>query len=47
MGYSSKDKKPFEELELIPDAEIEVIQFLGKPENEKYKEMFSITNLGT
>jgi O-acetyl-ADP-ribose deacetylase (regulator of RNase III) len=37
MGYSSKDKKPFEELGLIPDAEKEVIEFLNKPENELYK----------
>ncbi len=27
-GYSSKDKKPFEELELIPDYENEVIEYL-------------------
>jgi O-acetyl-ADP-ribose deacetylase (regulator of RNase III) len=33
MGYSSKDKKPFEELSLIPDAELEVNAFLDKPEN--------------
>jgi hypothetical protein len=33
MGYSSKDKKPFEELNLIPDAELEVNAFLDKPEN--------------
>jgi len=37
MGYSSKDKKPFEELGLISDAEIEVNQFLDKPENAAYK----------
>lgn len=37
MGYSSKDKKPFEELGLIPDAEIEVIEFLAKSENKAYK----------
>jgi O-acetyl-ADP-ribose deacetylase (regulator of RNase III) len=37
MGYSSKDKKPFEELGLIPDAESEVNEFLNKPENAKYK----------
>lgn len=33
MGYSSKDKKPFEELGLICDAEIEIIEFLDKLEN--------------
>jgi len=37
MGYSSKDKKPFEELGLIPDAEIEVNEFLDKPENAVHK----------
>ncbi len=37
MGYSSKDKKPFEELGLIPDAESEVIAFLNKAENADYK----------
>ncbi len=37
MGYSSKDKKPFEELSIIPNAEKDVIAFLDKPENNKYK----------
>lgn len=37
MGYSSKDKKPFEELGLIPDAELDVIEFLDKPENVTLK----------
>lgn len=37
MGYSSKDKKPFEELGLIPDAEMEVNEFLDKPENATHK----------
>jgi O-acetyl-ADP-ribose deacetylase (regulator of RNase III) len=37
MGYSSKDKKPFEELGLIPDGEIEVNEFLDKPENATHK----------
>jgi O-acetyl-ADP-ribose deacetylase (regulator of RNase III) len=43
MGYSSKDKKPFEELGLIPDAEIEVNAFLDKPENSKYKSIVEKT----
>lgn len=34
MGYSSKDKKPFEELGLIPSAESEVNEFLNRPENK-------------
>lgn len=37
MGYSSKDKKPFEELGLILDAEIEVNEFLNKSENAENK----------
>jgi len=37
MGYSSKDKKPFEELGLIPDAEITVNEFLDKIENKEYR----------
>lgn len=37
MGYSSKDKKPFEELGLILDAELEVNEFLDKPENATLK----------
>jgi O-acetyl-ADP-ribose deacetylase (regulator of RNase III) len=37
MGYSSKDKKPFEELGLIPDGEIDVNEYLQQPEYEAYK----------
>ncbi len=37
MGYSSKDKKPFEELGLVPDAEMEVNEFLNKPDNTVHK----------
>jgi len=37
MGYSSKDKKPFEELGLVPDAEEEVNSFFNQPENAEYK----------
>lgn len=37
MGYSSKDKKPFEELGLVPDAETEVNEFLNMPENTAHK----------
>lgn len=37
MGYSAKDKKPFEELSLLMDAEDDVNAYLGKPENERYK----------
>ncbi|MDR2815936.1 MAG: macro domain-containing protein [Proteiniphilum sp.] len=37
IGYSSKDKKPFEELGIVPDAEIEVNEFLNKSGNAEYK----------
>ncbi len=37
MGYSAKDKKPFEELGIIPDGEVEVHEFLEKQENALYK----------
>lgn len=42
-GYSSKDKKPFEEIGLLPDAEEEVLSFLGKNENQEYKDIVSRT----
>lgn len=37
MGYSSKDKKPFEELGIVRDAEKEVNDFLNKAENAEHK----------
>lgn len=37
MGYSSKDKKPFEELELVMDAETDIDSYLNQPENRQYK----------
>ena len=36
-GYSSKDKIPFEELDLILDSETDIIDFLNKSENKLYK----------
>lgn len=36
-GYSSKDKKPFEELGIMSNAEKEVNEYLETPENESYK----------
>ena len=45
MGYSAKDKKPFEELGLIPDGEKEVNDFLQLPENIKYKEVIEKTKI--
>lgn len=39
MGYSSKDKKPFEELQMVVEAEKEVNQFLNLPENKEYKKI--------
>jgi O-acetyl-ADP-ribose deacetylase (regulator of RNase III) len=43
MGYSSKDKKPFEELSLIMDAEKEIQAFLELPENKAYNEIVAKT----
>jgi len=42
-GYSSKDKKPFEELGLITDAERDVNMFLDKEENIQYKNIIQKT----
>jgi O-acetyl-ADP-ribose deacetylase (regulator of RNase III) len=39
MGYSSKDKKPFEELDLIITAESDVESYLNKSENQEYKDV--------
>ncbi len=36
MGYSSKDKKPFEELDLVQDGEDDVLNYLRLPENAAY-----------
>lgn len=38
-GYSAKDKKPFEELDLMMDAEKDVDEFLNTAENDRYKEI--------
>lgn len=43
MGYSSKDKKPFEELGLVPDAEIDVDEFINKLENAENKRIVEKT----
>ena len=42
-GYSSKDKKPFEELGLISDGEQVVNQFLENNENDAYRNIVSNT----
>lgn len=42
-GYSSKDKKPFDEIGLVPDAEKEVNDYLDSPENKLNKEIVSKT----
>lgn len=39
MGYSAKDKKPFDELALVPDAETEINTFLNSPENNAHKQI--------
>ena len=45
IGYSSKDKKPFEEIGLNLGAEIEVNAFLDKPENAVYKSIVEKTKM--
>lgn len=42
-GYQSKDKKPFEELELMMDAETSIVEYLQKPENKEYELIVSKT----
>lgn len=39
MGYNSKDKRPFEELSMVPGGIEEVISFLNQEENEEYKKI--------
>lgn len=43
IGYSSKDRKPFEELGLILDAEKDVETYLNLPENAECKEIVEST----
>lgn len=42
-GYSAKDKKPFDELGLMLDAEKEVNEYLDAKENSTYKEIVEKT----
>lgn len=42
-GYSSKDKKPFDELEIMPDAEKDVNEYLENNENKKYNDIVKNT----
>lgn len=42
-GYSSKDKKPFEEIGLRVDTQKEIVDFLNQPENLKHKEVVDKT----
>lgn len=43
MGYQSKDKRPFEELSLVMDAEPEVDAYLKQPGHEHYQEIVGKT----
>ncbi|OFX42224.1 MAG: Appr-1-p processing protein [Bacteroidetes bacterium GWA2_30_7] len=43
MGYSSKDKKPFEEIGLVIDAEKEVNDFFLQPDNSAMKKVVDKT----
>jgi O-acetyl-ADP-ribose deacetylase (regulator of RNase III) len=45
MGYSSMDKKPFDELSLVMDVEPEIERFLNLSENEHYKTIVEKTKL--
>jgi O-acetyl-ADP-ribose deacetylase (regulator of RNase III)/uncharacterized protein YwgA len=42
-GYSSKDKKPFEEIGLMMDAEKDVLVYLDEQVNEEYKRVVEKT----
>ncbi len=42
-GYSSKDKKPFEEIGIVLDAEENVNEYLNAPENSKYLKIVNET----
>lgn len=42
-GYSTKDKKPFESLELVFETEIEVNEYLNRPENSRYLDIVDKT----
>lgn len=44
-GYSSKDKRPFENLGLIFEAETDINEYLNLPENTKYLEIVNKTKL--
>ena len=43
IGYGSKDKKPFEEIGLITDAEVDIQQYLDMPALAKEKEIVAKT----
>ena len=43
MGYSSKDKKPFEEIGLVMDTEDEVLDYLKNLPNQEYLEIIEKT----
>ena len=42
-GYISKDKRPFEEIGVIPESELDVDNYLNSPENIKYLEITNKT----
>lgn len=43
IGYSSKDKKPFEELGIVADGEKDVKDYLLEPGNEQYRQITNKT----
>ncbi|MBP3944501.1 macro domain-containing protein [Sphingobacteriaceae bacterium WQ 2009] len=42
-GYSSKDKKPFEEIGILIDTEKDIIEYLSQPGREHYLEISNLT----
>lgn len=42
-GYSSKDRKPFENLELVFETEVDINEYLNQPENSSYLDIVNKT----
>lgn len=42
-GYSSKDRKPFENLGLVFEAEVDINEYLNQPENSNYLDIVNKT----
>ena len=44
MGYGSKDAKPFEELDIVRDAEPDILSYLATHPDPKYQQIVARTN---